>query len=116
MAEKGTTRYYSDLQEKSVCKLVNAKQTSNSGAGHFAKGDVVQRDASMLIECKTVMSPKRSVIIKKEWIDKNKQESFANRLSNQALAINFEPEGENYFVINSRLFKFLVEKLMSENE
>ena len=36
-----STRYYSDKQEKSVCKSLNGKQVSNSGAGLFKKGDVV---------------------------------------------------------------------------
>lgn len=114
MKNTDSTRFYSDLQEKSVCKLINASQTSNSGAGHFSKGDVVKKDASLLVECKTTLSPKNSVSIKKEWILKNKQEAFSNRLSNQAIAINFEPEGENYFIINERLFKFLVDKLTEE--
>ena len=111
MADKGTTRYYSDLQEKSVANLIEGIRSINSGAGRFGKGDIFKKEASMLIECKCVMSPKNSVSVKKEWIDKNKEEAFSQRLSNGVIAINFEPGGENYFVINEKLFKFLVESL-----
>ena len=48
-----STRYYSDKQEKEVCKITGGYQTSNSGAGAFAKGDVVVKDVSLLLECKT---------------------------------------------------------------
>lgn len=106
-----STRAYSDKHEKSVCKALNAKQQPNSGAGLWRKGDVVQEDASLLIECKCSMSPKKSVSIKKDWIDKNKKESFFNRLSNTAICINFEPDGDNYYIIDEKLMKLLCEKL-----
>lgn len=35
MADKGTTRYYSDLQEKSVANLIEGIRSINSGAGRF---------------------------------------------------------------------------------
>ena len=114
MADK-PTRYYSDLHEKSVCKALGAVQQSNSGAGKFSKGDVVQREASMIIECKCAMSEKNSVSIKKEWIDKNKDEGFATGYYNQAVCVNFGPYTDNYYIINERLMKFLVEKLIEEN-
>lgn len=106
-----STRAYSDKHEKSVCKALDAKQQPNSGAGLWRKGDVVQEDASILIECKCSMSPKKSVSIKKDWIDKNKKESFFNRLSNTAICINFEPDGDNYYVIDEKLMKLLCDKL-----
>ena len=106
---KESTRYWSDLMEKSVCKALGGSQQSNSGSGYFQKGDIVVDD--MLIEAKTSMSPKASVSIKKEWIDKNKEEARSMRKSNFALAFRFEPEGDNYYVINEKLMKFLVEQL-----
>ena len=106
-----STRAYSDKHEKSVCKALDARQQPNSGAGLWRKGDVVQEDASILIECKCSMSPKKSVSIKKDWIDKNKKESFFNRLSNTAICINFEPDGDNYYIIDEKLMKLLCEKL-----
>lgn len=112
---KESTRYYSDLHEKSVCRALGATQTPNSGATKWKKGDVVQRQASLLIECKTVMTEKQSVSVKKEWIDKNKEEAFSNRLDNNCLCINFGPGSDNYYVISEKLMKFLVEKLEEEN-
>ena len=106
---KEATRFYSDKHEKSVCKALGAKQQSNSGAGKFNKGDVITNN--FLIECKTVMNPKASISIKREWVDKNKNEAFAIRKPYQAVCFNFEPEGKNYYVINETLMKFLVEKL-----
>jgi len=108
MANKNenSTRYYSDRQEKSVCKAVNGRQQPNSGAGHFGKGDVITN--SFLIECKCVMKPKDSVSIKREWVEKNKSEAFSIRKPNQAICINFEPDGNNYYLINERLFAYLV--------
>ena len=113
---KESTRYFSDKHEKSVCKALGAFQQSNSGAGKFSKGDVVQKEASMLIECKCSMTEKNSISIKKEWIEKNKAEGFGCRLSNNAVCINFGPESNNYYVINESLMKFLVEKLIEENK
>lgn len=110
-----TTRYFSNIQEETICKLLGAKRTPNSGGTKFSGGDAIQKDASLLIECKTCESLKKSFSIKKEWILKNKEEAFFQRLDNYCLAFNFGPTQENYFVINEKLMKFLVEKLIEEN-
>ena len=112
---KNSTRYYSNNQEISVCKLLNAIQTPNSGAGKWRKGDCQQQEASLLIECKTVTTDKNSFSIKKDWIIKNKEEAFNQRLNNTCIAFNFGPNQKNYFVIDEKLMKFLVEKLIEEN-
>lgn len=111
-----STRYFSSEQERSVAKKLNGYASPSSGSGNFRKGDVVCKNSSLLIECKCVMSPKKSVSIKKDWIDKNKEEAFATGLFNQAICIDFEPNGENYFLINERLMEFLTEKLEEENK
>lgn len=113
---ESSTRFFSDKHEKSICKALGARQQSNSGAGHFSKGDVVHDGASMLIEAKCTMSPKQSVSIKREWIEKNKSEAFSIRKSNHCVCFNFEPDGNNYFVIDEKLMKFLVEKLEEDNK
>ena len=64
--ENLSTRAAADIHEKSVCKALGASQQSNSGAGLFQKGDLVQKEASLLIECKTCMTEKNSFSIKKE--------------------------------------------------
>ena len=111
---KNSTRAAADRHEKSICKALGAKQQSNSGAGMFRKGDVVQNEASLLIEAKTTMTDKESFSIKKDWIIKNKEEAFAIRKSNSCICFNFGPEQENYYVIDERLMKFLVEKLAED--
>ena len=112
---KESTRFYSDRHEKSICNALGAIQQSNSGAGHFRKGDVIHNEASLLIEAKTTMTPKQSFSVKKEWIDKNKEEAFQIRKSNSCICFNFGPEESNYYVINEKLMKFLVQKLVEEN-
>lgn len=114
MTNKESTRYFSNNHEKSVCKALNATQQPNSGAGKFKKGDCIQENASLLIECKCSMSDKSSVSIKEDWIKKNKEEAFQNRLSNSCVCFNFGPDSNNYYIIDESMMKFLVEKL-SEN-
>lgn len=111
---KKSTRYFSGKQEKSVAKALNGKQTANSGATRFSKGDCYTD--LFLIECKTCMSDKKSISFKKEWIDKNKEEAFAMRKPYQAVAFNFGPNSENYYVIDERLFKTLNDFLKGEKE
>ena len=112
---KSSTRYSSQTQEHRISEYLGGRVNSNSGAGRFDKSDVVIDSASMSIECKTCMSQKDSFSIKKEWIEKHSSEAFANRLENKALAFNFFFEDdEDYFVIDKKLMKFLVEKLSEE--
>ncbi len=116
MKNKTSTRYYSDMHEKSVCKALNAQQQSNSGAGLFEKGDVINKIASLLIECKTSMSDKDSFSIKKEWIIKNNKEARDMRLDNNCISFRFSPTGDNYYVINEKLMEFLVSKLQENSD
>ena len=108
------TRTYSDIHENSVCEALGGKRSSNSGAGYFVKGDVIT-NSNILIECKTSMSEKSSFSIKKEWIEKNRQEAFENRCANSAISFRFEPFGDNFYVIDEKLMKFLSDKLIEEN-
>ena len=108
---KESTRYYSDAQEKEVCKVIRGQQTPNSGAGYFSKGDVVNTAASMLCECKCSMSDKNSFSIKKEWLEKNKMEMREKRLDNHCVAFNFGPNSESYYIIEKKLMKYLIDKL-----
>ena len=116
MADKNYTRYCSNIQEKRVADKLGGIKIANSGAGKFDKSDVIVKEASLSIECKTCMTPKKSFSIKKEWLDKHKDESFINRLSNRVIAFNFDFEDKNdYYVIDDKLMKFLVDKLIEEN-
>ena len=110
-----STRYFSTNQENDICKKFGATRQPNSGAGLFRKGDCINYNASLLIEAKTTTSDKESFSIKKEWITKNKEEAFTQRVFNGCIAFNFGPNQSNYFVIDEKLMKFLVEKLEEEN-
>lgn len=106
---KNSTRYFSSNQEKTVAKNLNGKVTANSGASRFCCGDVTLDD--WLIECKTTMTEKKSFAIKKEWIDKNDIERMQLHKPYSAIAFNFKPNGDNYYVINENLMKKLVNYL-----
>ena len=111
------TREASARQEEYIAKKFNGVRVSNSGAGPWKKGDVIIKDASMTVECKTQMSDKSSMAVKKDWILKNLQETKENRLFNSCVAISFDPSGkENYYIIDEKLFSFLIEKLSEDME
>lgn len=111
-----STRYHSSKQEQHIARALDAWIQPNSGATAFRKGDVVQKSASMLIEAKCLMSDKQSFSIKKEWIEKNRQERFTQHLSNSCICFNFGPDSENFYVIDEKLMKYLIECLSKEND
>ena len=111
---QNSTRYYSNLQETKIVKLLGGQQTPNSGATDFIKGDVRIKEASMICECKTCVNEKESFSIKKEWLDKNEQEARITHFSNSMLAFNFGPDSKNYFIINEKLAKYLVDKIKED--
>lgn len=102
------TRFYSNRQEKAVAKAVSGKKVANSGATPFSKGDVVT-DA-WLIECKTKCSEAKSFSIKKEWLDKNREEAFAMGKSYNALVFDYG-EGTRYYVIDEKTFLEMKENM-----
>lgn len=106
------TRFYSNKQEKHVAKVVGGRQTANSGATPFQKGDVVTND--WLIECKTCTSERESFTIKKDWLSKNEEEAFAMGKSYSAVVFDFG-DGVNNYIISEKLFKKLL-KFMEEEE
>lgn len=108
------TRFYSDRQEKLIAKALNGKQTSNSGATSFQKGDVIIPEL-MLVECKTVTKEQTSFTIKRDWIDKNKEEMFAMGLDYSALAFDFG-DGKQHYIIDEKLFTKLINFLKEEKE
>ena len=100
------TRAYSYHQEQRVAKLLNGRVNANSGATVFSKGDV--RTLQFLIECKTSTKPSKSVSIKKDWIDKLKEEQFAMGKLESAIAFDFG-DGEDHFIISKEMMQWLVE-------
>ena len=109
---KKSTRYYSGRQERKVAKALNGKLVANSGASDFVAGDVTSDN--FLIECKTCVEDKKSFSIKQDWLEKNKEEAFEMGKDYSALAFNFGPSSENYYVIDERLFKILKEAVEND--
>lgn len=114
MKNKESTRYFSSNQEAKIAKLLGGNKTPNSGAGLFAKGDIRVESASLLCECKTCVKEKDSFSIKKEWLEKNKQEAKLTHFRNSILAFNFGPDTDNYFIIDENLMTYLISKLKEE--
>lgn len=110
--EKLPTRYYSHKQEKAIAKKFEGKQTANSGATKFQKSDVLLE--KFALECKTKMTPSKSISIQKDWLIKNDSESLFMGKPYSALAFNFGPDEKNYYIIDEYLFEFLIEALGRE--
>jgi hypothetical protein len=100
------TRYYSSRQEKQIAKKLGGKVQPNSGAANFVAGDV--KLDFMLIDAKTVVTPKKSVTIKEEWFSKIKQEAFAMGKEMSCIAFNFGPDKPNYYAVSENDFKELL--------
>lgn len=114
MINKESTRYYSNEHEKSICKALGGYQNSNSGAGKFTGGDITISASDMLIEAKCSMTEKTSFSIKKQWLDKIKEEAFETGKSNTALCFRFSPNSPNYYIIDEKLMKYLVDKIRED--
>lgn len=97
-------RDYSSKQEDYVAKVLDGKVNSNSGATPFYKGDVLVKDVSMLVECKTKTKPSSSFSVKQEWLIKSNEESLAMGCTRKALAISFDNES-SYYLIDERMMK-----------
>lgn len=109
--ERLPTRYYSSIQESAVAKSVSGRKTANSGATDFGGKSDVSIHGLFNIECKTKTTNSDSISIKKEWIEKNKRESVFDGNKYSAIAFNFGPNQDNYYIIDEFLFKELVEHL-----
>lgn len=103
---KNSTRYYSGKQERGVAKALNGRTTPNSGAARFTAGDVVAGD--WLLECKVKTELSLSMSVKKDWIDKNREEAFQMGKHHSAVVIDFG-DGENHYIISERDFLQLKE-------
>ncbi len=109
MSEK---KNISVAQEKRIAYLLGGKVPANSGGTKFGGGDVLTD--KFLIEAKTPAAPKASFSIKKDWLCKAREQMFEQGKDHYALAFQFEPHGNNYFVINETLFLELLTRLEEE--
>lgn len=108
-----STRDYSSEQEKHIANVTGGKIVANSGGTRFGGGDV--HTNKFLIEAKTPTTPKESFRIKKDWIMKSREQAFEQGKPFSALAFQFEPKGENFYVINEHNFLDLLLHLEKEN-
>lgn len=108
------TRKYSKAQEARVAKTTGGKRQPNSGATMFRKGDVVTDD--FLVECKTATTERSSFSIKKEWLDKLREEAFGMNKTYCTLCFNFGGLGnnQNYYIIDEQLFNQLQNYIREE--
>ena len=103
---KNRGKDYSASQENDIARLLGGRVQSNSGGTRFGGGDV--HTQQFFIEAKTPTKEQTSFSIKKEWVDKMREQAFEQGKNQCALAFRFCPEGDDYFVINSRLMRELV--------
>lgn len=101
------TRKFSSMQEKQIAKTLKGKVQPNSGAANFVAGDI-QLDF-MLIDAKTVITPKKSVSIKEDWFNKIKYEAFSMGKEMSCIAFNYGPGKPNYYAVNENDFKELLQ-------
>lgn len=90
------TRKLSNTQEKRIAKNIGGRQVTGSGSTPFLKGDVTTSD--LFIEAKTKAKESKSISVKKEWLEKAKEQSYSMRKRDYALAISFG-DGKDYYVI-----------------
>lgn len=114
MIVRRSNRFYSNRQEQKIAKAVGGKQVANSGATKFNKGDVTTDN--WLIEAKTCTKEKQSFTIKEDWLIKNKEEAFDMGKEYNALAFNFGPDTQNYYILDECTFKELISKEEENNE
>lgn len=109
---KNPGKDYSRIQEAYIAKLLGGRVQSNSGGTRFGGGDVHTKQ--FFIEAKTPTKEQTSFSIKREWMDKMKEQAFEQGKHHSALAFRFDPEGPDYFVIDARLMQALVEYFEEE--
>ena len=100
---------YSASQEHDIARLLGGRVQSNSGGTRFGGGDV--HTEQFFIEAKTPTKEQTSFSIKREWMDKLREQAFEQGKYQYALAFRFSPDEDDYFVINSKLMKELVSYL-----
>lgn len=112
MTEK-PNRFYSKRQETKGNAYLGLKNTKNSGATAFDKGD--GKDQYLLMEWKTLTTSQKSRVIHKEWFTKNEEEAFARGKELSAVGFDFG-DGENYICVSMRDFKMLYDAWREEQE
>ena len=113
-AVKNLGKDYSVYQEVEIARYLGGRVQPNSGGTKFGGGDIHTK--SFLIEAKTPTKSQSSFAIKKEWVDKMKDQAFEQGKIYSALAFRFNPEGPDFFVVDRQLMGLLVQFLEEENK
>jgi hypothetical protein len=106
---KNSTRAKSSQQEKRIAKAMGGRQVVGSGSTPFLKGDVIVD--KLFIEAKTRMEPSKSISVKKEWLEKAKEQAIATRKEDYTVAVSFGDNKEYYIIEDS-----LMEELYKSRE
>lgn len=101
---KNSTRAKSSQQEKRIAKAMGGRQVVGSGSTPFLKGDVIVD--KLFIEAKTKLEPSKSISVKKEWLEKAKEQSLATRKEDYTVAISFG-DNKEYYIIEDNLMEDL---------
>lgn len=104
MKNKESTRYKSNQQEKRLAKGIGGKQVIGSGSTPFLKGDVITSE--LFIEAKTKVQSSKSISVKKEWLEKAKEQAYSMRKRDYAIAISFG-DGKDYYIIEDKFMEEL---------
>lgn len=99
------TRFYSRQQERQIAKSLGGQNILGSGCANFHKGDVLLEE--WVIEAKTRITPQESISFQKEWLTGVEQERADMKKSYAAVAFSFG-DGQNYYAMDERTFKFLL--------
>lgn len=102
----------SNIQEREVADKLGGAVTSASGASKFSGGDV--ETLNLLVECKTVTTPRTSFSIKQEWLDKVREQAFEQGKDLSALVFRFSPTGSDYVILDIDTFKELLDSYSKE--
>lgn len=106
------SKHLSIQQEKQIARYLGGEVQSNSGGTKFGGGDVHTKH--FLIEAKLPTCEKKSFSIKKEWIDKAREQCYEQNKFHSAVAFRFDPYGKDYYIIDQNLMRTLV-KYMEED-
>lgn len=101
-------------QEQHIAKVMGGKVQPNSGGTRFGGGDVLT--GMFFFEAKTNATPQSSFTIKKEWIKKAFEQAFEQGKPFYAIAIRFEPDGKDYYLIDEAKMKMLKHYLEEVDE
>jgi hypothetical protein len=109
-----STRDYSKRQETEIAKKTGGKVQSNSGGTRFGGGDV--HTQYCFIEGKTPMKPQKNFTIQAQWVEKAREQAFEQGKQFGIIAFRFDPNGDDFYVLDERAFNFFRECLEKGDE